>query len=376
MMTFAGKTKNSENASIKSYGARKSAQTREDSPHQSVPSNFLIQRKAGGCACGGGCSGCRLAGSNLAVSQPNDAAEIEADRVAEKVMRMPDNQSQPVNLSRKLGEDGERIFRKEKNNAKFSNNSAASPVVDSVLKSSGQPLSSETKSFFEPRFGHDFSSVRVHTDSDAAVSARTINAKAYTFGKDIVFGHGQFSPDSESGGKLLAHELAHVVQQSDAAAAPRVLHRQEDEATGESAEPAEDNSSAEEPSEAFGEDEAEEMKGGCAGERNMHFNIQNSVDFEFTIPKGCKASLTFSAKWEMNEGGECCTGASTYKVVNGKNTHTLPVAPNICGDREEIKPASGSVTAGGGRQKFNVKVNRQNCAGIIMNLDVKVRISK
>lgn len=87
------------------------------------------------------------------------------------------------------------------------------PIVHDVLNSSGQPLDSATRNFFEPRFGHDFSRVRVHTDDRAAESARAVNAAAYTVGSDVVFSSGQFEPHSASGKKLLAHELAHTVQQ-------------------------------------------------------------------------------------------------------------------------------------------------------------------
>jgi hypothetical protein len=88
------------------------------------------------------------------------------------------------------------------------------PIVDDVLRSPGQPLDSQTRAFMEPRFGHDFSRVRVHTDDNAAESARAVNALAYTVGLDLVFGTAQFDTVSSSGRQLLAHELAHVVQQS------------------------------------------------------------------------------------------------------------------------------------------------------------------
>ena len=68
--------------------------------------------------------------------------------------------------------------------------------------------------YFEPRFGRDFSGVRVHTDSRAAASARRLNARAYTLGQDVVFDAGQFAPETQEGRRLLAHELAHVVQQT------------------------------------------------------------------------------------------------------------------------------------------------------------------
>ncbi len=88
------------------------------------------------------------------------------------------------------------------------------PVVHSVLSSPGQPLDAGTRTFMEPRFGHDFSQVRVHTDERAVESTRAVNALAYTVGKDVVFGAGQHAPGTSEGRKLLAHELTHVVQQA------------------------------------------------------------------------------------------------------------------------------------------------------------------
>jgi len=90
---------------------------------------------------------------------------------------------------------------------------AAPPTVSDVLGSSGEPLDSETRASMESRFGHDFSNVRVHTDEQAAESARAIDASAYTVGQDIVFGAGKYEPHSLEGRKRLAHELTHVVQQ-------------------------------------------------------------------------------------------------------------------------------------------------------------------
>ena len=95
---------------------------------------------------------------------------------------------------------------------------AAPQIVHEVLRSPGQPLDVATRSSMEPRFGHDFSSVRVHSDAKAAESARAVNALAYTVGRDVVFGTGQFSPASTAGRKLIAHELTHVVQQQGASA--------------------------------------------------------------------------------------------------------------------------------------------------------------
>ncbi|HTP11018.1 MAG TPA: DUF4157 domain-containing protein, partial [Anaerolineae bacterium] len=87
------------------------------------------------------------------------------------------------------------------------------PIVHEVLRSPGQPLDTATRAFMEPRLGHDFSGVRIHTDAQSAKSARAVNALAYTVGQDVAFGTGQFAPGTSAGRKLIAHELTHVVQQ-------------------------------------------------------------------------------------------------------------------------------------------------------------------
>ncbi len=91
---------------------------------------------------------------------------------------------------------------------------AVPPVVTDVLNSAGQPLNVDTRHLMETRIGHDFSKVRVHTDEKAAQSARSVNALAYTSGHHVVFASGQYSPDTRTGQKIIAHELTHVVQQS------------------------------------------------------------------------------------------------------------------------------------------------------------------
>jgi Domain of unknown function (DUF4157) len=91
--------------------------------------------------------------------------------------------------------------------------SLAPPIVSRVLGSSGSPLDSGTRGFMESRIGYNFGGVRVHADSLAAESARAVNAAAYTVGRDVVFGAGQYAPSTSAGRQLLAHELAHVAQQ-------------------------------------------------------------------------------------------------------------------------------------------------------------------
>jgi len=86
-------------------------------------------------------------------------------------------------------------------------------IVREVLRSPGTPLDPATLAFMQPRFGHDFSRVRIHTDATATESARAVNALAYTVGSDVVLGAGQYAPATIAGQRLLAHELTHVMQQ-------------------------------------------------------------------------------------------------------------------------------------------------------------------
>jgi hypothetical protein len=89
------------------------------------------------------------------------------------------------------------------------------PVVHEALNETGHPLESNTLSFMESRFRHDFSGVRVHTGAKATESAEAINAHAYTSGRDMVFNSGRYDPGSAPGRRLIAHELAHIVQQQE-----------------------------------------------------------------------------------------------------------------------------------------------------------------
>ncbi|HEX8167054.1 MAG TPA: DUF4157 domain-containing protein [Beijerinckiaceae bacterium] len=93
---------------------------------------------------------------------------------------------------------------------------AVPPIVDEALRSPGAPLDPATRAYMEPRFGHDLSTVRVHADGGAARSARAVAARAYTVGPEVVFGAGEYRPQTSAGRSLLAHELAHVVQQRQA----------------------------------------------------------------------------------------------------------------------------------------------------------------
>lgn len=150
----------------------------------------------------------------LALSQSADALEREADAAAEQVMRMPSQFSAAPLLQRKCAacaEEDEKLRRKE--GSAGQSGGMAPPSVQQALGGPSQPLDSATRAYFEPRFGQDFGAVRVRQGPTAAQSAREVGAHAYTVGRDIVFAAGQFAPETSEGRHLLAHELAHVVQQ-------------------------------------------------------------------------------------------------------------------------------------------------------------------
>jgi len=164
--------------------------------------------------------------AKLAISAPGDEAEKEADGMADRVMRMtqpPSNEvAAPGNKLRR--EDSshfdaksagrtEFAARKESRNSEAGARGSAPPIVRDALRSSGHPLDPSTRAFMEPRFGHDFGGVRVHTDALASQSAQAIRAQAYTVGNDVVFNHGHYAPETNTGRHLLAHELSHVLQQ-------------------------------------------------------------------------------------------------------------------------------------------------------------------
>jgi hypothetical protein len=155
--------------------------------------------------------------AKLTVGAAHDPLEQEADAAADQVMRMADpnlSRAVPPTLSRKCAgcEEEEGGVQRKAVAADIAGN-AAPAIVDSVLTSPGRALDPATHDFMSGRFGADFGHVRVHTDAQAAESAAVVNARAYTVGSHIVFGDGQYCPGSGAGRRLLAHELAHTIQQ-------------------------------------------------------------------------------------------------------------------------------------------------------------------
>ncbi len=193
------------------------------------------------CPFGGVCHTCPArVQTKLTIGQPGDKYEQEADRVAKQVIHMPDletaeqvpiySQSEEIHLHRacsKCEEELSGLLIDEEEHTLPSDTipghipeAHAQPVTRlNTIRGNGLPIPESVRAFFEPRFGYDFSQVRLHTDVQAAETANAINARAFTIGSDIVFKRGEYNPDTVDGKKLLAHELTHVIQQGEGEAA-------------------------------------------------------------------------------------------------------------------------------------------------------------
>lgn len=167
------------------------------------------------CACGGGCPKCSkkkntdkgILQAKLEIGSTNDSYEQEADWVADQILAAsPHTKIRAVKPA---------IQRLPQQTTHQQDNSAPASV-DKTLSGSGRPLDSALQQDMSQRFGQDFSQVRIHSNAAAEKSAKDINARAYTVGHNIVFGAGQFAPETQKGRHLLAHELTHVVQQTGA----------------------------------------------------------------------------------------------------------------------------------------------------------------
>lgn len=223
----------------------------------------MLQRKPR-CACGGGCPRCQeeaLLQSKLKISEPGDEYEQEADRIADEVMRMPEPQvqrqveleeeeeeedmvqrqaiqdiSKPLHLSglngsvaaqfpfpnqtariqrQEMEEEEEETLQTKRASSTTLNMTPGIEAGIQSLRGGGQPLASSVRAFFEPRFGYDFSHVKIHTNAHAAELARAVHARAFTVGRDVVLGTREYAPETVTGRRLLAHELTHVIQQSN-----------------------------------------------------------------------------------------------------------------------------------------------------------------
>jgi hypothetical protein len=189
-------------------------------------SAVLLQRK-GGCACGGGCPRCQAERdleeilpiqAKLQISQPGDKYEQEADRVAKQIMQMPKS-----TVQWQINQEGQELLKtqplitplmqEEEGNKNAQVTTGVSTVLQ-LLHGRGVALPASTLAFFEPRFGYDFSNVRVHSNPESDKLNQGLQSHACTTGHDIFFRQGEYAPGNQQGLELLAHELVHVIQQS------------------------------------------------------------------------------------------------------------------------------------------------------------------
>jgi hypothetical protein len=198
--------------------------------------------------------------AKLTISQPDDPAEQEADRVADAVMRMPDpsragrtpvTAAPPESRLQRICDEcedelhrqpTEEVEEEETLQAKTApgHTPAVTPDLEAevtALRGGGQHLPDSLRAFFEPRFGHDFSGIRVHTGNRAAESAHAVGARAFTVGRSIVLASGQYAPASREGQRLLAHELTHTIQQDRASNGKYQLQRAPECEAGKVADP-------------------------------------------------------------------------------------------------------------------------------------------
>jgi outer membrane protein OmpA-like peptidoglycan-associated protein len=174
--------------------------------------------------------------AKLRIGAPGDVYEHEADRVADAVMRMPEPQAlssgapgvqracpkcEEEDLRRQPVKEEEELHAKKVSDSNSELDASLEAKINAV-QTGGQPLSESARAFFEPRFGYDFSGVRIHADAKASEAARAVNARAFTVGRDVVFGEGEYTPRTIEGQRLMAHELTHAVQQSGGLVQPQI----------------------------------------------------------------------------------------------------------------------------------------------------------
>jgi Domain of unknown function (DUF4157) len=292
------------------------------------------------CACGGSagvsgkCSSCesdeRLGKSllqpKLTISTPDDPYEREAERIADEVMRMPASGAYLPAIGLHIQRE-EASEEDEDESLQLKAGGDRSPQLTGgfaaalVRQHGGTSLPAPARAFFEPRFGRELSGVRIHDHASAARFARTIGARAFTHGRDIYFAPGQYDTLSNSGRRLLAHELTHVFQQ-EGLVERDVLRRM----------PA-----ASEPQETHGS--GQPPTPGPPAPSNVQFNIPQAIPVppQGTRPLRATANVQ-GVTWSLNGG--------TAAVAPGTT-----IAPN------------GTITLGAAQTAGTIEVRATNSAG-------------
>lgn len=250
--------------------------------------------------------------AKLAIGQPGDVYEREADAVAERVI----NSSRPnTSVQRKCSTcgQGEKDTSSLIHPAKGGGFPVSATLESSVraTKGRGVPLMDGTRSFMENAFSTDFSDVRIHSDGQAAEMSKQLQAKAFTHGSDIYFNQGRYNPETESGQRLLVHELTHVTQQGGLL---QYIHRQEEtipdeestaeETTGEEPTPEEETTLKEgtTPKGASPSDPCT-YKGKPVQDREIHLNLS------------LKAVRVYAKRGGYTEFNNLITGPATVELA-------------------------------------------------------------
>ncbi|MFZ0544806.1 MAG: DUF4157 domain-containing protein [Candidatus Promineifilaceae bacterium] len=272
---------------------------------------------------------------SLNVNKPDDKYEQEANRVAERVMRMPESavQRKTCACGKPAGPDGLCDYCRRKKQQALQRKSSGiggqttPPAVHQVLQQPGRPLESSTRSFMEARFGQNFGGVRVHTDEKAAESAESLNAAAYTVGQDIVFGAGRYAPGNIESHRLLAHELTHVVQQTGMAQnqpSPQFIQRQQSKDDNSDIKWLDDMIKSLEP-----DDDSRKM-------------TPAELDFAMTAEKA-RTDILFSAIEKLNQfTGLLITNSSDLRPMSAEAVRTLQLVRSYLRIRPKGLFTSGS----------------------------------
>jgi len=216
---------------------------------------------------------------------------------------------------------------------------AATAQIDRASASSGAPLPATVRERFESSLGADLGAVRVHTGADSARAARSVGAQAYTTGQDIHFAEGRYDPGSDAGLRLLAHEVAHTVQQ--AGAAPRRQDKLEVSQPGDAAE-LEADAAAEAmvggathaitaaPGGAVSrKEESESKKDGKEDDKKAKRKPPSWADDTVTIPISEKLGAKLEFKWSDKPNGKATaekSGKAEHSFIDFKHSQLVPIA--------------------------------------------------
>ena len=269
-----------------------------------APANFFtpaIQRK---------CENCEEEDKQVQRKENEEDEEKQVQRVTDDKEEEKDIQRQ---VEPKDEEKDKTLQKKE--------SASNSPAVNighyiSALPGKGSPLSAKANTFFSSRIGFDFSDVRVHTGTDAAGSAKGIHAKAYTVANHVVFNEGQYQPETDAGKRLLAHELAHVVQQNG----EKTLTRKDD------AEAAKECTAGSVDLEALTNADYKKGKGTAVGEKTKKSSGCDLCDDDSCVSITGKLNVPYSVKTKINLPPipSNLSPCQTERVRKAINTSLLP----------------------------------------------------